>query len=101
MVAALVAGIASTLALFLFALALQYEQDSTFLICLIGLGVVPYGMALIFEAVFRGRERMHFIAIANVIANTTKVLGAIALLMMGYGIPEPDIYIKIMEICGI
>ncbi|TWU34939.1 colanic acid exporter [Novipirellula artificiosorum] len=80
------AGILSMLALFALAFSMRYDRDTTRLICLLGLGVAPYGMAIILESVFRGRECMHYIAIANVFSNTVKVVGAAALLTYGFDV---------------
>ncbi len=68
------------------AFIMQYEADTVAMICTLSLGLLPFGLALVIESVFRGREKMYMIAIANVPANLMKVGGAWALLANGFSI---------------
>ncbi len=68
------------------AVALQFKEETTRVIQILSFGLVPYSLALIFEAAFRGSERMHFIAISNLLANIVKVGGAVVILGAGKGI---------------
>lgn len=65
-----------------------YDSTTSWIIAVLSLGLWPYAASQVFESSFRGTQRMHFIALANGIANTVKVLGAIWLLHHGYGVVE-------------
>lgn len=67
-------------------LVMQYDTSTTIVIAILSCGLVPYALALVLEAGFRGNEQMHFIAYSNVIANVVKLGAAFFLLQNGYGI---------------
>ncbi len=82
------AGLTSLLAMLAMcgtSLLMHYDGATTLLICVLSLGLLPYAAAQVFEASFRGTQRMHFIAISNVVANGVKVVGAVWMLQHGYG----------------
>ena len=83
---AALSGTLGTIAMVLITLLLRYEWDATLVISCLALGLVPHSMALVIESVFRGCERMHFVAVSNVIANLVKVVGALVLFHFNYGI---------------
>lgn len=84
--ASLAVGLASMFSMQLFAIGLQYAEQTRDVLLVLSLGLVPYALALVIESAFRGNERMHFIAISNVLANTLKVGGAVSLLAVGSSI---------------
>src|SRR5437762_882548 len=59
----------SVAGLLLFVLLLGYSTDTTTVILLISVGLLPYSLSAICEAVFQAWERMRYIAYANVPAN--------------------------------
>lgn len=76
----------SLLILLGFTYLMGYQRETTAIILLLCLGLLPYSLASICEAVFQAWERMHFIACANVPANLLKLTLAYFLLMNNYGI---------------
>jgi len=71
------------------AFIMQYEWDTIAMICTLSVGLLPFGLALVIESIFRGRQKMYMIAVANVPANLLKTGGAWVLLANGY----PIIYV--------
>ena len=86
MATAACSGMLSTIAMILLTILLQYQWQSSMVIFGLALGLIPHGMALVVESVFRGCERMHFVAISNVTANLVKVIGAVVLFQFDFGI---------------
>jgi O-antigen/teichoic acid export membrane protein len=85
----LIVGAASLLSiagLMLFVLFMGYSTDTAVVILLISIGLLPYSLSAICEAIFQAWERMSFIAYANVPANVAKVVLAFVLLSLGYGL---------------
>lgn len=70
----------SLLILFGFTRLMGYQQETATIILLLCVGLLPYSLAVICEAVFQAWERMHFIAYANVPANLFKLTLAYQLL---------------------
>ena len=85
-VAAGAAAVLAMLALVALACVMQYDTDTTFVILVLATGLLPFALALVAESLFRGCEKMHFIAWANVPANVAKVGGAWAVLEFDGGI---------------
>jgi len=71
---------------------LDYAPDTTSIIFLMSLGLLPASLSLICEAVFEAWEKMHYITYAMIPANIAKVGLAFLLLAGGY----PLIYLVIM-----
>lgn len=88
LVAASLTSLLAMLAMFVTPWIMRYDPTTSWVIVVLSLGLWPYAASQVFEASFRGTQRMHFIALANMIANTGKVLGAIWLLHHGYGVVE-------------
>ena len=72
--------------LLLFVRLMNYAADTASIILLLSLGLLPYSLSAIYEAVFKGWERMHYIAYANVPANIAKVILGFVMLSHGYGL---------------
>jgi O-antigen/teichoic acid export membrane protein len=72
--------------LMLFVALVGYSADTAAIILLISVGLFPYTLSAICEAVFQAWERMRYIAYANVPANIAKVVLAFVVLSMGYGL---------------
>lgn len=70
----------------LFVWLMGYSADTATAILLLALGLVPYALSNICEAVFQAWERMHYIAYANAPSNIAKVTLTFLLLTQGYGI---------------
>lgn len=62
---------------------LSYSAPTRLVILMVALSLFPYSLSAMFEAVFQGWERMHYIAYANVPANCAKVGLAFAMLTRG------------------
>ena len=68
----------------LFVKLMGYAPETSTVILLLSLGLLPYSITAICEGVFQAWERMHFIAMANVPANIVKVGMVYLLLSQGY-----------------
>lgn len=68
------------------AVLMRYDQSTTWIIVILSLGLLPYAASQVFEASFRGTQQMHFIALSNLVANSVKVVGAVWMLLTGFGI---------------
>lgn len=84
--AAVVSATCAMLVMIGLALIMRYDRGTTLMIATLSLGLLPFGLALVIESIFRGREKMHLIAAANVPANVAKVVGAFILLSQGFGV---------------
>lgn len=73
--------------LWLLVQAVGYSADTASVILVLSLGLIPYSLSVVCEAVFRAWERMHYIAVAQLLANVGKVALAFAVLAMGHGLP--------------
>lgn len=86
LVTAIVSSLIGTAAMIGLAFVMQYVWETTWVISILAFGLIPYALSSVIESVFRGRERMHFIAIANVVGNVVKVVIGVGLLWYGFGI---------------
>ncbi|WP_417730255.1 flippase [Rosistilla oblonga] len=83
---ALASSLLAMLGMILFAFVMRYDAEMRWVLCLLSIAIVPYALTLVAEAVIRGRERMHLIALANLPGNALLVGGAFAVLSLGYSI---------------
>lgn len=83
---ALCSSLIAMLGMILFAFVMRYDADMRSVMCLLAIAIVPYALTLVAEAVIRGRERMHLIALANLPGNLLLVGGGFAVLSQGYGV---------------
>lgn len=83
---ALFFSLLSYLILWLVMLILDYSADTRQVIILVSLGLLPFSLATICEAVFQGWERMRFITQANLPRNLGILLIGFFLLSQGYGL---------------
>jgi O-antigen/teichoic acid export membrane protein len=79
-------SILSTLGMIGFAVASKYSEDTVFIISLLALGLLPYALSVICDAVFKGWEQMHHIIIANTLVNAIKVGAVFYLFWQGQGL---------------
>lgn len=79
-------SLASIAVLGLFLWAMSYSADTTSVILLLSLGLLPYALSAVCEAVFQAWERMQYIAYANVTANIGRVGMAFLLMAQGHGL---------------
>ncbi len=70
------------------------------IVALLGFLVLPTSLSAVFEAVFHGRERMPFIALANGPMQLLRVIGTYVMLSRGYSL-ESVIYLLIAAYAGI
>jgi O-antigen/teichoic acid export membrane protein len=76
----------AVIAMLLFVWVMGYSRDTAAIILLLSLGLLPYSLSAICEAVFQAWERMHYIAYANVPANILKISLAFLMLSQGYSV---------------
>ncbi len=76
----------AALAMVAIAFAMRYQTTTTQVICLLALAVPFYSLTMITEAIIKGRDKMHLIALGNIPGNATMVLGSLAVLWLGYGV---------------
>jgi O-antigen/teichoic acid export membrane protein len=65
---------------------LQYQPTTTHVINVLALAVPFYSLTMVTEAVIRGREKMHLIALGNLPGNLLLVLGSWFALWLGLGV---------------
>ncbi len=85
-VGVLLTALVSIAALAIFVRLMRYTPDTAQVVLLLSLGLVPYALTAICEAVFQGWERMRLIAIANIPVNIVKVGLSFAVLFLGSGL---------------
>jgi len=86
LVGAMLPATIAVVGMVVFAYAMQYQGDTRKVIALLSLASMPYALTMVTEAVIKGRERMHLIAIGNVPGNVALVVGAYCVLKFGYGV---------------
>jgi O-antigen/teichoic acid export membrane protein len=79
-------SIVSLSALAVFVRLMRYPTDTTLVILLLALGLLPFAISVICEGIFQGWERMRYIAFVNVPANIGKIGGAYFLLSSHHGL---------------
>jgi O-antigen/teichoic acid export membrane protein len=79
-------SVLSTGVMFAIVRILNYAPDTSLVILLLSLGLVPYALSQIAEAVLIGWEKMHFIAYANVPSNVGQVVVVFVLLTNGFDV---------------
>ena len=78
----------SITALFAFVQVMGYARDTATVVLLMGLGLLPYSLSVVCEAVFQAIERMRYIACAQVPVHIARVGLAYLLLGRGYGVQQ-------------
>ena len=73
-------------AMLLFVWVMGYSRETASVIVLLSLGLLPFSLAAVHEAIFQAWERMHYIAYANVPVNVIKVALAFLVLSLGYSV---------------
>jgi O-antigen/teichoic acid export membrane protein len=79
-------SIAAVGALFAFVRLMHYPGDTSWLILLLAMGLLPYAISVICEGIFQAWEQMRYIAFVNVPANLAKIGGAYLLLSTHHGL---------------
>jgi O-antigen/teichoic acid export membrane protein len=85
----LVVALASALSigtLGLYARSMNYSADTTSIILLLSLGLIPYSLSAVCEGVIQAWERMHYVAVANLPVNIAKVALAFLMLSRAHGL---------------
>lgn len=67
-------------------LSLDYSAETTRIITIIALGLLPFSLSTICEAIFQGWEKMEYIAYANLPRNLSIIIFGYLLLSRGYGL---------------
>lgn len=83
---AVIFTMAAYLILWLVILILDYSAETTRVISIIALGLLPFSLSTICEAIFQGWEKMEYIAYANLPRNLSIILFGYLLLSRGYGL---------------
>jgi O-antigen/teichoic acid export membrane protein len=78
--------ILSITSLLLFIWVMKYATETAVIIFVLSLGLLPYALSAVCEAVFQAWEQMHYIAYANVPTNIAKVCFACLIVVQGYGL---------------
>ena len=76
----------STSLLLLFIRLMGYSRETAWVILVVSLGLLPYALSGVTEAIFQARERMAFIAYAQVPVSVGKLGLAILMLKRGYSL---------------
>src|SRR3954447_397875 len=77
---AAVAGVVAAVAV------LDYSAATSSTVVLVSVGLLPFGLSAVYEAVLQGHERMSLIARATVPLAALRVVAAFALLLVGLGL---------------
>lgn len=85
-VIAAVFSLASLVIIFILTTGLQYSTEITSAIFIVALGLIPFAISAIFEAIFQAWERMEFITIANAPRNILVILLAFLFLSQERGL---------------
>lgn len=85
-VVVLATTMAAITAQLLFVWAMGYSRDTANVVLLLSLGLIPYALSAICEAIFQGWERMRLIALANIPVNVLKIGLSVAVLVLGSGL---------------
>lgn len=78
----------SILILILLTRIMAYASSTTTIIIILSLGLFPYSLSMICDAIFKAREKMQYVAYSNLLVNVIKVALAFLLLVQGYGLYE-------------
>lgn len=65
---------------------LGYERETAIIVMVLSLGLIPFALAAVVEAVFQAWEKMHFVAYANIPVNLLKIALAFVLLRQDFGL---------------
>jgi O-antigen/teichoic acid export membrane protein len=86
-VIAILASMVSLAGMRLFVQAMNYSADTSTVILLLTLALLPYSLSAVCEGVFQAWEQMHYIAFASLSINVVKVAAAYLVLGRLYGLP--------------
>jgi O-antigen/teichoic acid export membrane protein len=78
--------------------ALNYSKETTTVILLLSLGLLPFTLSTVCQAIFKAWERMRYIAYANIPVSVAKVIFALLLLSHGFGLYSLIILLLISHI---
>ncbi len=81
-------SLVSMVLMWAFVRIMGYRDETATIILLLSVGLLPYAMSAVQEAIFQAWERMHYIAYANAPMNVLKIGLVIATLALGYGVRE-------------
>lgn len=76
----------STAIMILFVRLMNYAPDTASIIVLVSLGLLPYSLSAICEAVFLALERMQYIAFVRISVNIARICLAFLILSRGYSL---------------
>jgi O-antigen/teichoic acid export membrane protein len=85
-VVVILTSVLSVVVLYALIKVMNYTGSTAGAIMLMSIALFPFSLSVVYEAIFRAWERMHYIAYANVPANIAKVALAFFVLSQGYGI---------------
>ena len=82
----LLSSILAIIIQWIFIRLMGYAADTSYVISLLSLALIPFSLAAVCEAVFQAWERMHYITYANVPVNILKIVVAFLLFELNYGL---------------
>lgn len=86
-VVVILTSIMSILFMAVFLRVMEYSSDTSSVIMLLFIGLIPFTLSQICEGIFQAWERMSFIAYANVPLSILQTAAAFVLLFLGYEVP--------------
>jgi len=94
----LVSSLLSIGGLLLLVRLMSYSADTSAIIALLSLGLLPFSLSTVCQGVFQAREQMHYIAYANGVASVAKVGLAFLILARGCGLPQLIILLVVSQL---
>ncbi|MFC1830696.1 oligosaccharide flippase family protein [Thermodesulfobacteriota bacterium] len=79
-------SICSILGVSIFAVSMNYIKSTAIVIFLVSLSLLPYSLSILCDSVIQAWEKMHLIAISNLIANIFKIAAAAFLIVYHYNL---------------
>ena len=85
-IVALITSVITIILLFAIIFAIHYDPDTALIILLVSLGLLPFSLSVICEAIFQAWNQMQLIALANIPRNIIIVILSVLILSQGYDI---------------
>jgi O-antigen/teichoic acid export membrane protein len=79
----LFASVLSIMFLRLITWILGYSPGTTSIIMILSLGLIPFSLSIVYDALFKAREKMHYVGFSNLFVNMVKIILLFLFLLKG------------------